>query len=143
VWIEKGDLVLSNIKAWEGAIGLAGPEHHGCIASHRYITCVPGAHIATAGFLAYYLLSPDGLEKIGLASPGTADRNRTLSLTNLGKIEVPVPSLDVQYAFDVLQAKITELKARHTAIRDANAALVPATLDRVFGAEHAGGADGG
>lgn len=132
VWIESGDLVLSNIKAWEGAIGLAGPEHHGAIASHRYITCVPSEVSATAGFLAYYLLSPDGLEKIGLASPGTADRNRTLSLTNLGKIKVPVPSLVTQQTFDTLQAKVAELKAQYTAIRQANAALVPATLERVF-----------
>lgn len=132
VWIESGDLVLSNIKAWEGAIGLAGPEHHGAIASHRYITCVPSADVTTAGFLAYYLRSPEGLEKIGLASPGTADRNRTLSLTNLGKIKVPVPSLTIQQTFDTLQAKVAELKAKHTAIRQANAALVPATLERVF-----------
>lgn len=132
VWIESGDLVLSNIKAWEGAIGLAGPEHHGAIASHRYITCVPSVESATAGFLAYYLRSPDGLEKIGLASPGTADRNRTLSLTNLGKIKVPVPSITIQQTFDILQAKVAELKAGHTTIRQANAALVPATLERIF-----------
>lgn len=132
VWIESGDLVLSNIKAWEGAIGLAGPEHHGAIASHRYITCVPSVESATAGFLAYYLRSPDGLEKIGLASPGTADRNRTLSLTNLGKIKVPVPSLVTQKTFDTLQSKVAELKAQHAAIRRTNAALVPATLERIF-----------
>lgn len=133
VWINSGDLVLSNIKAWEGAIAIARDEHHGCIASHRYITCVPDPELATAGFLAYYLLSEDGLEKIGLASPGTADRNRTLSLGNLGKIEVPLPPLPVQQTFDRLQAEIAALKAKHTAIRQANAALIPATLERVFG----------
>jgi len=138
VWIESGDLVLSNIKAWEGAIGLAGREHHGSIASHRYITCVPNADSATAGFLAYYLRSPDGLEKIGLASPGTADRNRTLSLTNLGKIKVPVPPLATQQTFDTLQAKVADLKASHRAIRQANAALVPATLERVLQSRDSG-----
>ncbi len=132
VWIKSGDLVLSNIKAWEGAIAIAGNEHDGCIASHRYITCVPDSERATVGFLAYYLLSEDGLEKIGLASPGTADRNRTLSLGNLGKIEVPMPSLAVQQTFDRLQAEIAALKAKHLAIREANAALLPATLARVF-----------
>jgi len=132
VWIKSGDLVLSNIKAWEGAIAIAGQAHDGCIASHRYITCVPDAERVTVGFLAYYLLSEDGLEKIGLASPGTADRNRTLSLGNLGKIEVPMPALAVQQTFDRLQAEVATLKAKHAAIREANAALVPATLERVF-----------
>lgn len=133
VWIKSGDLVLSNIKAWEGAIAVAGDEHDGCIASHRYITCVPDPAMATAGFLAYFLLSDEGLEKVGLASPGTADRNRTLSLGNLGTIDVPVPSLTAQQTFDRLQADVTALKTRHAAIRQANAALIPATLERVFG----------
>ena len=135
VWIKSGDLVFSNIKAWEGAIAIASDEHDGCIASHRYITCVPNPERATVGFLAYYLLGEDGLEKVGLASPGTADRNRTLSLGNLGKIEVPTPALAVQQTFDRLQAEIAALKAKHTAIREANAALLPATLERVFAGE--------
>ncbi len=132
VWIEECDLVLSNIKAWEGAIAVARKEHAGCIASHRYITCVPNLTVVTAGFLAYFLLSPEGLEQIGFASPGTADRNRTLSLTNLGKILVPTPPVEVQRAFDALQAKIAGLKVKHAAIREATQALLPATLERVF-----------
>lgn len=51
-------------------------------------------------------------------------------------IEVPVPALAVQQTFDRLQGKIAALKAEHTAIRQANAALIPATLERVFGVEH-------
>lgn len=135
VWIEEGDLVLSNIKAWEGAIAIAGKQHSGCIASHRYITCMPDQNYATAAFLAYFLLNPDGLEKIGFASPGTADRNRTLSLTNLGKIEVPLPPINVQHEFNSLQTKVAELKAKHAKIREANQALIPATLERIFSSE--------
>lgn len=40
VWIKSGDIVFSNIKAWEGAIGVAKPEHDGYLASHRYLTAV-------------------------------------------------------------------------------------------------------
>lgn len=136
VWINAGDVVLSNIKAWEGAIAVASSEHDGCIASHRYITCVTDPSVLTAGFLTYFLLSPYGLEKIGFASPGTADRNRTLSLTNLGKIEVPLPPIATQRTFDALQAKVAALKARHATIRQANDALIPATLERVFSEAH-------
>lgn len=132
VWIEPGDLVFSNIKAWEGAIAVAAPAHANCIASHRYITCVPNRRLASADFLRYYLLSEEGLEKIGNASPGTADRNRTLSVSSLMAIEVPIPPLAVQQTFDRLQAAVAALKAKHAAIRQANAALLPATLERIF-----------
>ena len=53
-------------------------------------------------------------------------------------IEVPMPSLAVQHTFDRLQAEIAALKTKHSAIRQANAALIPATLERVFGAEPTG-----
>ena len=96
VLIAKGDLVFSNIKAWEGAISWATEVHDGCIASHRYITCVPHAHMAVPEFLARYLLSHDGLAHVGQASRGSADRNRTLSLTDLATIPVPVPPMEVQ-----------------------------------------------
>ena len=132
VWIETDDLVFSNIKAWEGAIALADDSHHGCIASHRYITCVPDKQFLTGRFLLYYLLSEEGLEHVGNASPGTADRNRTLSLGNLAKIKVPTPSLAAQQTFITLQAAVTALKTRHTAMRAANAALLPSTLERLF-----------
>jgi type I restriction enzyme, S subunit len=135
VWIKSGDLVFSNIKSWEGAIAVASAVHDGCIASHRYITCVPDSTLITASFLAYYLLSEDGLEKVGLASPGTADRNRTLSLSNLGKIEVPLRPLAAQRAFNQLQAQVAALKAKHATVRRANAALLPATLERIFQSE--------
>jgi type I restriction enzyme S subunit len=42
----------------------------------------------------------------------------------------------MQQTFDALQAKVAELKARHAAILDANAALQPATLERVFNEGH-------
>ena len=131
VWIKAGDVVFSNIKAWEGAIALASDEDDGAIASHRYITCVPSSKLL-GSFLLYYLLSDEGLEKIGGASAGTADRNRTLSLTKLARIEVPVPLLATQCAFTALQNTIVALKARHAVIRQSNAALVPAVLERIF-----------
>jgi type I restriction enzyme, S subunit len=50
----------------------------------------------------------------------------------LAAIDVPIPSLLVQHAFDTLQSKFAELKVQHAAIREASQALIPATLERVF-----------
>ncbi|MNR30740.1 hypothetical protein D3C85_1482090 [compost metagenome] len=47
-------------------------------------------------------------------------------------IDVPVPPLATQRAFDLLHAQVTALTAKHAAIREANSALLPATLERVF-----------
>lgn len=131
--IEPGDLLFSNVFAWEGAIAIAQPEDAGRFGSHRFITCNANPELTTAEFLRYYFLTDEGLLKIGDASPGGAGRNRTLGLEKLMAIEVPMPSLAVQHTFDRLQAEIAALKTKHSAIRQANAALIPSTLERVFG----------
>jgi type I restriction enzyme S subunit len=130
--VQSGDLIFSNIMAWEQAIAIAQPEDDGCVGNHRMLTCEANADVAVPGFLWYYFTTEEGFAKIYAASPGTAARNRTMTAPALMAIEVPMPSLAVQNTFDRLQAEVAALKAKHSAIRQANAALLPATLERVF-----------
>ena len=132
--IEPGDLLFSNVFAWEGAIAIAQAEDAGRFGSHRFISCVPDRRLTSADFLRYYFLTEEGMLKISEASPGGAGRNRTLGLEKLMAIEVPMPPLATQQTFDRLQIEVAALKAKHAAIRKANAALLPATLERVFAA---------
>lgn len=96
--IKSGDLLLSNVFAWEGAIAVAKPEDDGRFGSHRYITCQVDSKRADVNFIARYLITPAGLAAIGLASPGGAGRNKTLGLSALTDICVPVPSISEQLA---------------------------------------------
>ncbi len=127
--VEASDLIFSNIMAWEQAIALAKPEDRGCVGNHRMLTCAADPNQVLPAFLAYYFTTDDGFAKVYAASPGTAARNRTLVASSLEAIEVPVPLLPTQHVFAALQAHVHALKARHTAIRAANAALLPATLE--------------
>lgn len=130
--IEPGDLLFSNVFAWEGAIAIAHPTDADRFGSHRFITCLANPQFTSAEFLRYYFLTDDGLLKISEASPGGAGRNRTLGLEKLMAIQVPVPELAIRQNFDRLEAEVRALKAKHAAIRKANAALIPATLERIF-----------
>lgn len=131
-WIKQGDLIFSNIMAWEKAIAIAKAEDEGCVGNHRMLTCEAKTDEVDASFLWYYFTTKSGFAKIEAASPGTAARNKTMTASALMSIEVPVPLLAKQKAFGSLLAKTEELKARHNAIRAANAALVPAMLERIF-----------
>ncbi|WP_406808409.1 restriction endonuclease subunit S [Enterobacter chuandaensis] len=130
--IEPGDLLFSNVFAWEGAIAVARAEDSGRFGSHRFISCEVNKNIVEAEFLRYYFLTTEGLLKINEASPGGAGRNRTLGLKKLMAIKVPVPESTEQEKFRRLQIKIDLLKARHSAIREANSSLLPAMLERIF-----------
>jgi type I restriction enzyme S subunit len=130
--IKSGDLIFSNIMAWEQAIAIAKPEDDDCVGNHRMLTCeAKNGHIVP-GFLWYYFTTPDGFDKIYAASPGTAARNRTMTASALMNIDVPTPPLAVQLSFDRLQAEVAALKAEHASIRAANTSLLPAALERAF-----------
>jgi type I restriction enzyme S subunit len=130
--VRTGDLVFSNIMAWEKAIAVASAEDDGCVGNHRMLTCEVRPDAAIPGFLWFYFTTEEGFVKIYAASPGTAARNRTMTAPALMAIDVPVPPLATQQTFDRLQASVATLKARHAAIRQANAALLPGALERLF-----------
>lgn len=95
-WIEPGDLLLSNVFAWEGAIAVAGESERGKIGSHRFMTYVPiDGHIDT-GWASWFFRSESGLELIRKASPGSAGRNRTLAIDRFEALEIPLPPIEEQ-----------------------------------------------
>ena len=107
--IHAGDLLFNIVFAWEGAVAIAQPEDDGRVGSHRFLTCVPDPNTATADFLRFYFLTPEGLSKLGDASPGGAGRNRTLGLKKLDAITVPTPPLVRQRWFDRLQGQVRQV----------------------------------
>jgi type I restriction enzyme S subunit len=130
-----GDLVFSNIMAWEGGIAVVRPEDRGRIGVHRFITCVPHPDIADPHFLWFYFQTGEGFAKIVSASPATIARNRTLSVKKLETIEVPVPSLEKQQDFAALQQRIAAIHQAQAANQSELDALLPAVLDKAFKGE--------
>lgn len=127
--IEPGDLVLSNVFAWEGAIAVASSDDAGRYGSHRFITCVVDSARACAKYLKFYLTaSEDGKEQIRRASPGGAGRNRTLGVEKLGQIKIPLPPVEMQWALiarlEALTGKTQEVEAHLDAADVASAALL-------------------
>jgi type I restriction enzyme S subunit len=132
VWIQADDIVFSNIKAWEGAIGVAKPEHDGFIASHRYLTAVVKEELALPEYLLYYLLSETGLTAVNEASPGTADRNRTTKQSALEAISVPVPPIAIQKQFVDLKNTLEACSKTRATQQTITDALLPALVSSLL-----------
>lgn len=133
--IKKGDLVFSNVFAWEGGIAVAKEEDNNRYGSHRFISCVADKEKALEEFLCFHFLSPKGLEDINACSPGGAGRNKTLGLDKLMKIKVPVPDIDLQIEFVELLHKVNAIKEHHTQTEKELNELMPALLDKAFKGE--------
>jgi type I restriction enzyme S subunit len=130
--VKSGDILISNIKAWEGAIAVATPEDDGRFGSHRYLTCVPDQGLANGRFVCFYLLTPQGLHDVGQASPGSADRNRTLSPKALMNVPIPMPPLEKQQWFEELFTQAICFRTLRSDSEKELNALIPSILSKAL-----------
>lgn len=131
--IAEGDLVFSNLMAWEQAIALGTAHDEGCVGNHRMLTCEVDLTRCDPTFLWYYFTTPEGLAQVVAASPGTIARNKTLSAELLPNITVPLPSLDAQHWFKSLHAKAIAVDADRASVGLQLNRLIPALLHQMFG----------
>lgn len=89
-------LVISNIKGWEGAIAVSTEDERGCLASSRFLPYAPIDGRVDVRWAHWFFLSEPGLRLIQRASPGSADRNRTLAIKRFEALEIPLPSIEEQ-----------------------------------------------
>lgn len=123
-------LVLSNIKAWEGAVATTSSSENGRIASNRFLQYQAISDVEIE-YLQRWLLSPAGLQALGQASPGSADRNRTLSMSAFENIVVRVPGKEHRAR---LVRTLSLVEDRRTDARQEQVAtaLMEAARNRVF-----------
>lgn len=133
--LRNNQLVFSKIDVRHGAIGIVPQELSGAVVSNDFPSFDIDNSQITTEFLSYLVSSDGFINRCREASSGTTNRVRLSEGTFL-QLTVPVPSLKHQRTFDTLQAKVAELKSRHATIRQANDALIPATLERVFSGAH-------
>lgn len=130
--IEPGDLLFSNVFAWEGAIAVAKPKDTGRVGSHRFISCIPNDGLVTAEYLRYYFLTDEGMTKIRDASPGGAGRNRTLGLSKLMELKVPMPNPVSRSSFVDLYQRLEGLRLTRNDEKIEVEAVVPALVQRLM-----------
>jgi type I restriction enzyme S subunit len=133
--IKNGDLVFSNVFAWEGGIAVAKEDDNDRYGSHRFISCVASKEKALGEFLCFHFLSPKGLEDINACSPGGAGRNKTLGLDKLMKIKIPVPDIALQHSFVALLHKVNAMKEYYAQTEKELNELMPSLLDKAFKGE--------
>ena len=127
-----GDLLISNVFAWEGAVALVGEAEAGMIGSHRFMTWVPSNPAVTAEWAAHFLTSKSGIERLAQASPGSAGRNRTLAVERLNQLRIPIPPIEVQDQVTMSQDCLQSCDSARAAVAEGLQAVIPAVLNEAF-----------
>ena len=131
-WIKEGDLVFSNLMAWEQGIAVAEFEDNGCVGNHRMLTCQVDRALVTPTFLLAYFKTEEGFMQVAGHSPGSIARNKTLSSKKLPTIKVPIPPLERQRWFDRLWIQVYRMETVwECASRDMDV-LLTALLHQTF-----------
>lgn len=133
--VRAGDFTYPKLMAWEGALGVVPPECDGMVVSPEFPVFTVNTEAVLPEVLDIYFRTPDIWPALAEISGGTNARRRRLQPATFLSYEMPVPSMAKQLELRAIYQRTQLLKTRHAAIRQANAALLPATLERVFQSE--------
>ncbi|MBL8529942.1 MAG: restriction endonuclease subunit S [Burkholderiales bacterium] len=130
-----GAIVLSQVKGWEGAIARCPTELDGWFVSPEYRTfrCKPG--LASDEYFGELVRTEWFWSKLQDATRGVGARRERTRPEQFLNIELPLPVAEDQMQIVEILKRQLPLKAKHAAIRQANAALIPASLERIFSPE--------
>jgi type I restriction enzyme S subunit len=130
--VRAGDFTYPKLMAWEGALGIVPTECDGMVVSPEFPVFSVNTNEVLPEVLDIYFRTPEIWPSLSEISGGTNLRRRRLQPSAFLNYEMPVPSMATQCKLRDLYHHTQALKAQHTAIRTANTALLPATLERVF-----------
>jgi type I restriction enzyme S subunit len=95
--VRQGDFIFQITFAWEGALAIASESDDGMYASTRFPTFRVDGGKCFSPFLLNYFRTAEGKHQLVKVSPGSAGRNRVLSLKRLSEVVVPLPPLEEQH----------------------------------------------
>lgn len=130
--IRLGQFIYSRLFAFEGAYALVSDEFDGCYVSNEFPTFNVKSDFASSKFLMALFMTEDHWRQMRASTKGVGDRRLRIQPEHILARPIWIPPAQelfrINEMFDLHQA----LKASHAAIRAANAALLPATLERIF-----------
>ena len=132
--IRAGDFILQITFAWEGAVALASAAEDGMYGSVRFPTFRVNEVRCYSPFLVNYFKIDEGRRQLVNISPGSAGRNRVLSIKRIPEVSIPLPPLDEQRRIvariEALARRVEEARGlRREAAGEAEALLKSARVE--------------
>lgn len=131
-YLYQGAIVLSQVKGWEGAIGVCPAELEGWFSSPEYRTfrCLAGE--ANPEYLSYIFKSHWFLPFLQKATRGVGARRERTRPEQFLNIQIPMPPFDKQVKAVSILKRCEETHRIGTEMCNELDSLMPAVLDRAF-----------
>lgn len=137
--LKDGDFIFQVTFAWEGAIAIVSAFEDGMYGSTRYPTFRVDEERCVPRFLLRYFETHEGLQQLIKICPGSAGRNRVLSIKRIPEVFVPLPSPPEQRRIlariDGLDAKIAQARRLRLQADDEASGLFDSALNEKWSAQ--------
>jgi type I restriction enzyme S subunit len=133
--VKTGDFIYPKLMAWEGALGVVPEACDGMVVSPEFPVFTIDTDVVLPEIIDIYFRTPSVWPELAGISGGTNVRRRRLQPSTFLNYEMPVPPMPTQLKIREMHRRVQQLKTSHNAIREANQALIPATLERIFSSE--------
>lgn len=130
--IRSGQFIYSRLFAFEGAYALVSDEFDGCYVSNEFPTFDVNRDLASSKFLMALFMTEADWQEMRASTKGVGDRRLRIQPEHILARQIWIPPSQELRRIDSMFDQHLALKAKHAAIRQANAALLPATLERLF-----------
>lgn len=134
--LKHGDLILQVTFAWEGAVALVSVAEDGMYGSSRYPTFRVDENRCIPEFLLHYFKTSTGLQQLIRISPGSAGRNRVLSIKRIPEVLIPLPKIAEQRQIlsrvEALATKVNEATILRRQTTAEAAAIIKARLNLII-----------
>jgi type I restriction enzyme S subunit len=133
--LKEGDFILQVTFAWEGAVAIVSAAEDGMYGSTRYPTFLVDQTRCVPQFLLNYFKTEEGLQQLIKICPGSAGRNRVLSIRRIPEVSVPLPSVAEQQQIvariEELAAQIHEVKPLRQQATEEAEALIHSSVSKL------------
>lgn len=134
--LHSDDFVMSQLKAWEGALARIPPSFEGWFLSPQFPTFRPIPDLLDIGYLDWFCRQSRVWEKLRVRSRGMGARRDSVSPASFLSLEIPLPSVPEQRRIgariEAMRAKIDEAKELRTRSRSEVDAIVRLMANRLM-----------
>lgn len=131
--LRPGHFVMSQVKGWEGAVGVAGDDLEGWYASPEYRTFSCIKDECDPGYLSFLVATSWFRARLASATRGVGARRERVRPEMLLALEIPFPTIEKQRSAVNVLKRLDASRRLSSRCSVLEAALLPSILDRVFG----------
>lgn len=127
-----GDIVISKLGGWEGAVTTVGKEFEGFVVSPEFPTFVVDRSVLLPEYFGGLTRWPDLWQQIADRTQGSMARRKRITPTEFLDVEIWLPPISVQHETVAAIARVEATKWARERSERRIASLVPAVMNAAF-----------